>query len=79
MQVIKETMRFYIGSPLVARETSEKVEIGGYVLPKVHFTPYVLLSPVCSGAPWQNSGRVKNNDGGDVLYPFVSGGMIVKI
>jgi hypothetical protein len=51
MQVIKETMRFYIGSPLVARETSEKVEIGGYVLPKVHFTPYssLLSAPVPLG------------------------------
>lgn len=28
-------MRFYIVSPLVARETSNEVEIGGYLLPKV--------------------------------------------
>ncbi|XP_055820408.1 cytochrome P450 711A1 [Solanum dulcamara] len=33
-QVIKEAMRCYIVSPLVARETSAEVEIGGYKLPK---------------------------------------------
>ncbi|KAK1314413.1 hypothetical protein QJS10_CPA06g00980 [Acorus calamus] len=33
-QVVKEAMRFYTVSPLVARETSHRVEVGGYVLPK---------------------------------------------
>ncbi|XP_010526053.1 PREDICTED: cytochrome P450 711A1-like [Tarenaya hassleriana] len=33
-QVIKEAMRLYMVSPLVARETSNEVEIGGYLLPK---------------------------------------------
>ncbi|KAL4580864.1 hypothetical protein LXL04_017069 [Taraxacum kok-saghyz] len=32
-QVVKEVMRFYVVSPLVARETLTEVEIGGYVLP----------------------------------------------
>lgn len=35
LQVVKETMRFVTVSPLVARETSQQVKIGGYVLPKV--------------------------------------------
>lgn len=35
LQVIKEAMRVYTVSPLVARETSAEVNIGGYVLPKV--------------------------------------------
>ncbi|XAR69241.1 Thromboxane-A synthase [Bertholletia excelsa] len=33
-QVVKEAMRFYTVSPLVARETSKEVEVGGYRLPK---------------------------------------------
>ncbi|KAF5467976.1 hypothetical protein F2P56_012174 [Juglans regia] len=33
-QIIKEAMRYYTVSPLVARETSKEVEIGGYLLPK---------------------------------------------
>nr|AYG99331.1 CYP711A54 [Avena strigosa] len=33
-QVLKETMRFFTVSPLIARETNEEVEVGGYVLPK---------------------------------------------
>ncbi|XP_034932401.1 cytochrome P450 711A1 isoform X2 [Populus alba] len=33
-QVVKEAMRFYVVSPLIARETSKEVEIGGYLLPK---------------------------------------------
>jgi cytochrome P450 len=35
LQVVKEAMRFYGVSPLIARETSKEVEIGGYLLPKV--------------------------------------------
>lgn len=44
-QVVKESMRFFMVSPLVARETSERVEIGGYLLPKgiwVWMAPGVL-------------------------------------
>ncbi|CAO2183156.1 unnamed protein product [Urochloa humidicola] len=44
-QVVKESMRFFMASPLVARETSERVEIGGYALPKgtwVWMAPGVL-------------------------------------
>ncbi|PKA56450.1 Cytochrome P450 711A1 [Apostasia shenzhenica] len=33
-QVVKEAMRFVTVSPLVARETSKEVQIGGYTLPK---------------------------------------------
>jgi cytochrome P450 len=36
MQVIKEAMRFFVIAPLIPRETSTKVEIGGYIFPKVN-------------------------------------------
>ncbi|OEL22806.1 Cytochrome P450 711A1 [Dichanthelium oligosanthes] len=42
-RVVKESMRFFMVSPLVARETSERVEIGGYVLPK---GTWVWMAPV---------------------------------
>ncbi|PAN23665.1 hypothetical protein PAHAL_4G108700 [Panicum hallii] len=33
-QVVKEAMRYYTVSPLIARVTSQQVELGGYTLPK---------------------------------------------
>ncbi|KAK3133949.1 hypothetical protein QOZ80_6AG0543170 [Eleusine coracana subsp. coracana] len=33
-QVVKEAMRFYTVSPLIARVTSQQVDVGGYRLPK---------------------------------------------
>jgi carlactone C-19 oxidase len=42
--VIKEAMRIYTVSPLVARETSNEVDIGGYLLPKViYLCPWILF------------------------------------
>nr|CAB3478040.1 unnamed protein product [Digitaria exilis] len=41
-RVLKETMRLFMASPLVAREASERVEVGGYVLPKA---TWVWMAP----------------------------------
>ncbi|KAK2370483.1 geraniol 8-hydroxylase [Trifolium repens] len=42
-QVIKEAMRFFVIAPLIPRETSTKVEIGGYIFPK---GAWVWFSPI---------------------------------
>ncbi|XP_039142838.1 cytochrome P450 711A1-like isoform X2 [Dioscorea cayenensis subsp. rotundata] len=41
-QVIKESMRIHTTSPLIARLASQKVEIGGYILPK---NTWVWMAP----------------------------------
>ncbi|KAI3944262.1 hypothetical protein MKW98_016492 [Papaver atlanticum] len=41
-QVIKESLRFFPSSPLIAREALKQVEIGGYVLPE---GTWIWLSP----------------------------------
>uniref|UniRef100_A0ACD5WVY4 Uncharacterized protein n=1 Tax=Avena sativa TaxID=4498 RepID=A0ACD5WVY4_AVESA len=41
-QIIKEAMRFYTVSPLIARETSQQVTVGGYTLPR---GTWVWLAP----------------------------------
>uniref|UniRef100_A0ACD5ZZM9 Uncharacterized protein n=1 Tax=Avena sativa TaxID=4498 RepID=A0ACD5ZZM9_AVESA len=41
-QIIKEAMRFYTVSPLIARETSQQVTVGGYALPS---GAWVWLAP----------------------------------
>jgi cytochrome P450 len=47
MQVIKESMRFFVIAPLIPRETSNEVEIGGYVLSKVNIAFDCM--PFCFG------------------------------
>jgi thromboxane-A synthase len=44
MQVLKEAMRYYPSSPLIARELNQQLEIGGYPLPKVHPTIFIYKS-----------------------------------
>lgn len=43
LQVVKESMRVFFVSPLIARETAAQVEIGGYILPKVILLPIWIM------------------------------------